>query len=68
MPIRVCVVANGHDGPFHFADREVVAKERIPLDDLQAWLDDGREVCPDSLAMIVPRVFAWWAEQREARE
>ena len=35
-----------HDGPFHFADREVVAKERIPLDDLQAWLDDGRASAP----------------------
>jgi isopentenyldiphosphate isomerase len=56
-----------HDGPFHFADREVVAKERIPLDHLQAWLDDGRALCPDSLAMIVPRILVWWSEQRDAR-
>jgi isopentenyldiphosphate isomerase len=55
-----------HDGPFHFADREVVAEERVRLDDLQGWLEDGRELCPDSLAMIVPRILDWWADHRPA--
>lgn len=53
-----------HDGPFHFADREVVAEERVPLDDLRSWLDNGRELCPDSVAMMVPRLLVWWAYQR----
>ena len=52
-----------HDGPFHFADREVVAEDRVPLDGLRAWIDDGRETCPDSVATLVPRVLAWWADQ-----
>jgi isopentenyldiphosphate isomerase len=39
-----------HDGPFTFPDGEVAAHDRIPLDDVEAWLDD-HELCPDSLAL-----------------
>jgi 8-oxo-dGTP pyrophosphatase MutT (NUDIX family) len=39
-----------HDGPFTFPDGEVAAHDRIPLDDLEAWLT-GRDLCPDSLAL-----------------
>lgn len=39
-----------HDGPFAFDDGEVVEVDRIPLDDLEVWLD-AHELCPDSLAL-----------------
>ncbi len=36
-------------------DGEVVAIDRIPLGDLDIWVD-GRPICPDSKAMVVPAV------------
>lgn len=39
-----------HDGPFAFDDGEVVEEDRIPLDDLEPWLE-AHELCPDSLAL-----------------
>lgn len=41
-----------HDGPFSFPDGEVVASDRIPLDEVAGWIA-GHEVCPDSLALAV---------------
>lgn len=40
-----------HDGPFTFSDGEVVASERIPRRDVQAWLR-ARSHCPDSVALV----------------
>jgi 8-oxo-dGTP pyrophosphatase MutT (NUDIX family) len=39
-----------HDGPFTFPDGEVVAFERIPLDDVEAWIAT-HDLCPDSLQL-----------------
>lgn len=39
-----------HDGPFTFPDGEVLRSERIPLDDVEAWIT-SHELCPDSLAL-----------------
>lgn len=41
-----------HDGPFTFPDGEVVASDRVPLDDVAGWIA-AHEVCPDSLALAV---------------
>lgn len=46
-----------HDGPFTIPDGEVVELDRVPLADLDAWLD-GRALCPDSVALVVPAVRA----------
>jgi 8-oxo-dGTP pyrophosphatase MutT (NUDIX family) len=45
------------DGPFHPADGEVAALARVPLRELRAWLA-GRATCPDSVALVVPRLLA----------
>ena len=39
-----------HDGPFTFPDGEVLQADRIPLDEVEAWIA-GRRVCPDSLTL-----------------
>lgn len=39
-----------HDGPFTFPDGEVVQADRIPLDDVEAWIAD-HPLCPDSLTL-----------------
>jgi 8-oxo-dGTP pyrophosphatase MutT (NUDIX family) len=39
-----------HDGPFTFPDGEVVASERVPLDEVEAWIA-SHDLCPDSLAL-----------------
>jgi 8-oxo-dGTP pyrophosphatase MutT (NUDIX family) len=39
-----------HDGPFTFPDGEVVASDRIPLDDVERWIAT-HELCPDSLQL-----------------
>ncbi|HRW37036.1 MAG TPA: NUDIX domain-containing protein [Aquihabitans sp.] len=39
-----------HDGPFTFPDGEVVASDRIPLDDVAGWIA-SHELCPDSVAL-----------------
>jgi 8-oxo-dGTP pyrophosphatase MutT (NUDIX family) len=46
-----------HDGPFTFADGEVVEDDRVPVADVPAWLE-GRAVCPDSVALVAPVVAA----------
>ena len=44
-----------HDGPFTCPDGEVVEVATVPLADLDSWLD-GRDVCPDSVDLVVPRL------------
>lgn len=39
-----------HDGPFTFPDGEVLRADRIPLDDVEAWIR-AHELCPDSLLL-----------------
>src|SRR5690606_8147218 len=43
------------DGPFTFTDGEVVEVALVPLDELANWLD-GRDVCPDSVDLVVPHL------------
>jgi len=45
------------DGPFTFADGEVVEVAWVELASLPGWLD-GRSVCPDSVAVVLPRLEA----------
>lgn len=44
-----------HDGPFSCPDGEVARVDTVPFADLTAWLT-GRDVCPDSVALVVPRL------------
>jgi 8-oxo-dGTP pyrophosphatase MutT (NUDIX family) len=46
-----------HDGPFTFPDGEVVDSDRIPLDDIEAWIA-GRDLCPDSLTLAASALAA----------
>lgn len=39
-----------HDGPFTFVDGEVVASDRVALDEIENWIRT-HEVCADSLAI-----------------
>lgn len=41
------------EGPFTFADGEVVETAWVPAGGVAAWLD-GRAVCPDSVAIALP--------------
>ena len=55
---EVCRVYRARsDGPFTFADGEVTEVEWVELDAVRAWLD-GRQVCPDSVAVVLPRLAA----------
>jgi len=42
-----------HDGPFTFADGEVIESAWVPLGDLIDWLG-GHQVLPDSRALVLP--------------
>lgn len=42
------------DGPFAFADGEVVEAAWVAVPELPAWLADGRAVCPDGVAIALP--------------
>lgn len=44
-----------HDGPFTCPDGEVVEVATVPLDQLDDWLT-GRDVCPDSVDLVVPHL------------
>lgn len=48
-----------HDGPLTCPDGEVVAIDRIPIADLDAWLHE-RPVCPDSAELVAALVHARW--------
>ena len=44
-----------HDGPFTFADGEVIGAEWATIDELQRLIDvDQRQFCADSLALVLP--------------
>jgi 8-oxo-dGTP pyrophosphatase MutT (NUDIX family) len=43
------------DGPFTCPDGEVAEVATVPLVDLDGWLQ-GRDVCPDSVDLVVPRL------------
>lgn len=45
------------EGPFTFADGEVAEAAWVPIAQLRDWLD-GRPVCPDSIALVLPRLDA----------
>ena len=45
------------EGPFRFDDGEVVEVAWVPLDHLRDWLA-GRDHCPDSVAVVLPRLDA----------
>ena len=42
-----------HDGPFRFADGEVVETAQVPWEELRAWAS-ARTICPDTLSMVLP--------------
>ncbi|MCU1355938.1 MAG: Low-specificity L-threonine aldolase [Acidimicrobiales bacterium] len=44
-----------HDGPFTFPDGEVVASDRVPLADLDAWLT-AHQTCPDAVTLVAPHL------------
>jgi isopentenyldiphosphate isomerase len=46
-----------HDGPVSFVDGEVVETDWIAPDAMCGWLE-GRAVCPDSVAIVLPRLDA----------
>lgn len=46
-----------HDGPPTFADGEVAEAAWVPRRQLCPWLD-AHDVCPDSVALVVPRLDA----------
>jgi 8-oxo-dGTP pyrophosphatase MutT (NUDIX family) len=49
------VYAVQHAGPFSHPDGEVQRTEWVPLAELETWLAT-REVCDDSLEVVVPRL------------
>lgn len=46
-----------HEGPFGFPDGEVVEVAWVSLHDLQEWTAN-HEICPDSKALVMPRLDA----------
>jgi 8-oxo-dGTP pyrophosphatase MutT (NUDIX family) len=46
-----------YDGPLSCPDGEVVGVDRVPLAELDTWME-GRAVCPDSKAAALPVVRA----------
>jgi 8-oxo-dGTP pyrophosphatase MutT (NUDIX family) len=51
-----------HDGPFHFADGEVVALELVTMTELERVLPH-REWCPDSIQFALPLITAFLDSQ-----
>lgn len=45
------------DGPFRLADDEIVELQWLPMSSLRDWVA-GHEVCPDSIALVLPRLDA----------
>jgi isopentenyldiphosphate isomerase len=45
------------EGPFTFADGEIVEAAWVPITQLREWLA-GKPVCPDSIALVLPRLDA----------
>ena len=45
------------EGPFTFSDGEISEAAWVPVPQLRDWLL-GHEVCPDSVALVLPRLDA----------
>ncbi len=45
-----------HDGPYPCPDGEVVEVRVVPVDDLASFVEE-HDVCPDSLAVVLPHVL-----------
>jgi len=45
------------EGPFEFADNEISEALWVPMESVREWLV-GRSVCPDSMALVLPRLDA----------
>lgn len=45
------------EGPFEFADDEIAEAVWVPIGELREWLA-GRVTCPDSIALVLPRLDA----------
>ena len=45
------------EGPFRLVDDEIADVAWLPMSDLREWTA-GHEVCPDSLALVLPRLDA----------
>ena len=45
------------EGPFEFADNEITEALWVPMESVREWLV-GRSVCPDSMALVLPRLDA----------
>lgn len=45
------------EGPFEFADDEIAEAVWVPTGEVREWLAD-RTVCPDSVALVLPRLDA----------
>lgn len=45
------------EGPFEFADDEIVEAMWVPTGEVREWLAD-RVACPDSVALVLPRLDA----------
>lgn len=46
-----------HDGPYPCPDGEVVETSVVPIDALASWVE-AHDVCPDSLAVVLPHLLA----------
>lgn len=51
------VYSTRHDGPVETPDGEVRELRWVPLDGLCGWIDE-HTVCPDSVAIVLPRLDA----------
>ena len=51
------VYAVRSEGPFSLVDDEIVELAWLPMAELRDWVSE-REVCPDSLALVLPRLDA----------
>lgn len=51
------VYAVRSEGPFRLVDDEIVAIDWLPMSALRGWVAE-REVCPDSIALVLPRLDA----------
>jgi 8-oxo-dGTP pyrophosphatase MutT (NUDIX family) len=45
------------EGPFEFADNEITEALWVPMESVREWLV-GRSACPDSMALVLPRLDA----------
>ncbi len=51
------VYATFSSGPFALSDEEIVELQWVPMSELRQWVA-AHDVCPDSLALVLPRLDA----------